>query len=65
MQASGREHLRELLNLASGGAVFTTIHKFMPEGGGQMAAFSGRENIVVTADEAHRSQYGFSGWMPV
>jgi type I restriction enzyme R subunit len=34
VQASGREHLRELLNRASGGVVFTTIHKFMPEKGG-------------------------------
>ena len=59
VQARDREHLRELLNRASGGVVFTTIHKFMPEGGGQMAAISGRENIVVIADEAHRSQYGF------
>jgi len=33
----------------------------MAEGGGQMAALSGRENIVVIADEAHRSQYGFGG----
>ena len=39
--------------------VFTTIHKFMPEGGGQMAALRGRVIIVVIADEAHRSQYGF------
>ena len=36
---------------ASSGVVFTTIHKFMPEGGGQMAALSGRENILVIADE--------------
>jgi len=61
IQAESREHLAELLKRASGGVVFTTIHKFMPEGGGQMAALSGRENIVVIADEAHRSQYGFGG----
>jgi len=61
VQARDREHLREILNRASGGVVFTTIHKFMPEGGGQMAALSARENIVVIADEAHRSQYGFGG----
>ena len=61
VQAESREHLAELLTRASGGVVFTTIHKFMPEGGGQMAALSGRENIVVIADEAHRSQYGFGG----
>ena len=61
VQAVSREHLAELLTRASGGVVFTTIHKFMPEGGGQMAALSGRANIVVIADEAHRSQYGFGG----
>jgi type I restriction enzyme R subunit len=61
MQASGREHLRELLNRASGGVVFTTIHKFMPEKGEAMPELSARQNIVVIADEAHRSQYGFGG----
>ncbi|QDU87948.1 Type-1 restriction enzyme R protein [Pirellulimonas nuda] len=65
MQASGREHLRELLNRASGGVVFTTIHKFMPPksetGGEVMPELSPRQNIVVIADEAHRSQYGFGG----
>ncbi len=61
VQANGREHLRELLNRASGGVVFTTIHKFMPEKGELMPELSGRQNIVVIADEAHRSQYGFGG----
>ena len=65
VQASSREHLRELLNRASGGVVFTTIHKFMPEKGdgldNRMPALSARQNIVVIADEAHRSQYGFGG----
>jgi type I restriction enzyme R subunit len=61
IQAESREDLTELLKRASGGVIFTTIHKFMPEGGGQMATLSGRENIVVIADEAHRSQYGFGG----
>ena len=61
VQASGREHLRELLNRASGGVAFTTIHKFMPEKGEAMPELSVRENIVVIADEAHRSQYGFGG----
>jgi type I restriction enzyme R subunit len=61
VQASGREHLRELLNRASGGVVFTTIHKFMPEKGEPMPELSRRRNIVVIADEAHRSQYGFGG----
>jgi type I restriction enzyme, R subunit len=61
VQAEGREHLRELLNRASGGVVFTTIHKFMPEKGEAMPELSARQNIVVIADEAHRSQYGFGG----
>jgi type I restriction enzyme R subunit len=61
VQAGGREHLRELLNRASGGVVFTTIHKFMPEKGETMPELSQRQNIVVIADEAHRSQYGFGG----
>jgi type I restriction enzyme R subunit len=59
VQAGGREHLRELLNRASGGVIFTTIHKFMPEKGEPMPELSARLNIVVIADEAHRSQYGF------
>jgi type I restriction enzyme R subunit len=61
VQASGREQLRELLNRASGGVVFTTIQKFMPEKSEAMPCLSARQNIVVIADEAHRSQYGFSG----
>ena len=61
VQASSREQLRELLNRASGGVVFTTIHKFMPEKGEAMPELSARQNIVVVADEAHRSQYGFGG----
>jgi len=61
VQATGRENLQELLNRASGGVVFTTIQKFMPERGEAMPTLSARENIVVIADEAHRSQYGFGG----
>ena len=61
VQAAGRDHLRDLLMRASGGVVFTTIHKFMPERGETMPALSARRNIVVIADEAHRSQYGFGG----
>jgi type I restriction enzyme R subunit len=61
VQAEGREHLRELLNRASGGVVFTTIHKFAAEKGEPMPELSARQNIVVIADEAHRSQYGFGG----
>ena len=57
VQAESREKLRELLQVASGGVVFTTIQKFMPEKGEKMPELSTRRNIVVIADEAHRSQY--------
>lgn len=59
-QATDRAHLRELLKVASGGVVFTTIQKFMPETRGDtFPLLSERSNIVVVADEAHRSQYDF------
>jgi type I restriction enzyme, R subunit len=59
-QARDRGHLRELLAVASGGVVFTTIQKFMPETRGDtFPRLSERANIVVVADEAHRSQYDF------
>jgi type I restriction enzyme, R subunit len=57
VQAQDRETLRALLRVASGGVVFTTIQKFLPEKGEKMPALSERRNIVVIADEAHRSQY--------
>jgi type I restriction enzyme R subunit len=65
VQAESRAHLRELLSVAAGGVVFTTIHKFMPPSppaplpGGEGRTLSDRRNIVVIADEAHRSQYDF------
>ena len=59
VQAANRERLRELLSVASGGVVFTTIQKFLPEKGEKMPTLSDRRNIIVIADEAHRSQYGF------
>jgi type I restriction enzyme R subunit len=59
VQAESREALQQLLARASGGVIFTTIQKFMPERGEAMPELSARENIVVIADEAHRSQYGF------
>ena len=60
VQAESREHLRELLNVAGGGVVFTTIQKFFPdEKGGKHPLLSDRRNIIVIADEAHRSQYDF------
>ena len=52
--------LCELFNVASGGVVFSTIQKFFPdEKGGKHPLLSERRNIVVIADEAHRSQYDF------
>jgi len=59
VQAETRVHLRELLKVASGGIVFTTIQKFLPENGERLPLLSNRRNIVVIADEAHRSQYDF------
>ncbi|HQT68206.1 MAG: DEAD/DEAH box helicase [Rhodospirillales bacterium 20-60-12] len=58
--ATSRTNLRELLTVEAGGVVFTTIHKFMPEEkGDRHPTLSERRNIVVMADEAHRSQYDF------
>ncbi|GAB4175655.1 MAG: type I restriction endonuclease subunit R [Wenzhouxiangellaceae bacterium] len=60
VQAESRAHLRELLAVQAGGVVFTTIHKFFPEEkGDRHPVLSERRNIVVIADEAHRSQYDF------
>jgi type I restriction enzyme R subunit len=60
VQALSREHLKELLKVSSGGIVFTTIQKFLPEGTkSEYDQLSDRTNIVVIADEAHRTQYGF------
>jgi type I restriction enzyme R subunit len=58
-QAESREHLRRLLKVASGGIIFTTIQKFLPGNGDRLPPLSDRNNIVVIADEAHRSQYDF------
>lgn len=59
IQANDRNHLKDLLKVASGGVVFTTIQKFQPEEGNIYETLSERKNIVVIADEAHRTQYGF------
>ncbi len=59
VQAESRDDLRELLKVAAGGVVFTTIQKFLPAPGEQHPLLSERRNIVVVADEAHRSQYDF------
>ena len=60
VQAESRSHMKTLLSVAAGGVVFTTIQKFMPEArGAAHPLLSERRNIVVIADEAHRSQYDF------
>ncbi|MCK9397453.1 MAG: type I restriction endonuclease subunit R [Methylobacter sp.] len=58
-QVEDRQHLKELLKVASGGVIFSTIQKFQPEEGNVYEELSSRRNIVVIADEAHRTQYGF------
>ena len=60
VQAENRADLRRKLAVQSGGVVFTTIQKFFPdERGDRHPVLSERRNIVVIADEAHRSQYDF------
>ena len=60
VQVERRDQVEEALKVASGGVVFTTIQKFLPdEKGGRYRKLSDRRNIVVIADEAHRSQYDF------
>jgi type I restriction enzyme R subunit len=59
-QADSRYDLKQLLDKAAGGVVFTTVQKFSPERGEEsFPMLSDRRNIIVIADEAHRSQYGF------
>ncbi|HKX24218.1 MAG TPA: type I restriction endonuclease subunit R, partial [Candidatus Saccharimonadales bacterium] len=58
-QATSRGNLQELLQRESGGVVFTTNAKFFPEDGNDYPLLSDRYNIIVMADEAHRSQYNF------
>jgi len=60
VQAENRELLKELLKVASGGVIFSTIQKFQPSEGNVYEQLSSRRNIVVIADEAHRTQYGFT-----
>ena len=60
IQAESRDNLKKLLRVAGGGIIFTTIQKFFPDNGAQnFDLLSERKNIIVIADEAHRSQYGF------
>jgi type I restriction enzyme, R subunit len=58
-QAVDRENLRARLNVSTGHVVFTTIQKFMPTDETRNPVLSDRRNIIVIADEAHRSQYDF------
>jgi len=59
VQAQSRADLRRKLSVASGGVIFSTIQKFFPDNGDRHPLLSDRRNIVVIADEAHRSQYDF------
>ena len=59
-QAADRDDLRKLLDRPSGGVIFTTLQKFAPEPGTtDYPVLTDRRNVIVIADEAHRSQYGF------
>ena len=59
-QAGDRDDLRRLLDRPSGGVIFTTLQKFAPEPGTtDFPVLTDRRNVIVIADEAHRSQYGF------
>lgn len=63
-QADSRSDLKDLLAVESGGIVFTTMQKFAPEEGSSvMDALTTRKNVIVMADEAHRTQYGFQAEM--
>jgi len=59
VQVEDRDNLKELLKVASGGVIFSTIQKFQPQEGNVFETLSERKNIVVIVDEAHRTQYGF------
>jgi type I restriction enzyme R subunit len=60
VRAESRQHLRELLDTGQGGVIFTTIQKFMPtDEEEEHPLLSDRQNIIVMADEAHRTQYNF------
>ena len=59
VQADSRENLKKLLSVQSGGVIFTTIQKFQPETGNVYEQLTDRSNVIVIADEAHRTQYGF------
>lgn len=62
-QANNKDELRDMLNVTSGGIIFSTIQKFSPRGDEIVSAISTRDDIYVIADEAHRSQYGLDAKM--
>ncbi len=60
-QATSREDLKELLDASAGGVIFSTVQKFSPEPGEEnFPLLTDRKNVIIIADEAHRSQYGLS-----
>lgn len=59
-QANDGDELKELLSVNAGGVIFSTMQKFSPDSGNKMDVLTDRRNVIVMADEAHRSQYGFS-----
>ena len=67
VQAISRDDLKEKLNIASGGVIFSTIQKFSPPKDVKSDKISDRRNIIIIADEAHRSQYdlldGYAGYV--
>jgi len=67
IQASSRDDLKEKLNIASGGVIFSTIQKFSPPKDTKSDKISDRRNIIIIVDEAHRSQYdlidGLAGYI--
>lgn len=63
-QAESREDLKRLLERSAGGVIFTTVQKFSPIGSEEtFPLLTDRRNVIVIADEAHRSQYGFAAKM--
>ncbi|WP_068078533.1 type I restriction endonuclease subunit R [Novosphingobium lentum] len=63
-QAESREDLKRLLARSAGGVIFATVQKFTPVGGEETyPQLTDRRNVIVIADEAHRSQYGFAAKM--
>lgn len=60
-QADSREDLKRLLDRSAGGVIFTTVQKFSPVGSEEaFPELTDRRNVIVIADEAHRSQYGLA-----